>query len=1019
MTVATRMYIGGVALGEVGVQIVVNQPRCVVALEGEHHRQRVAQVVLRQVVAQRQQALVVTTNHATRQLHLGGIVEVDAGHIILEALLVAVLIPTVVSELVIFHHGLNAVVALHHAERETTVVVGLYRVALGIVYLLAVHHEVNTLNWDAGAVEHHVARESHTVGNDKLLQRLVVAGGIEGYIVVFYLQLDRFAHRRYLIRNAGSALVRQLVDHKVTALVGIGVSHRAVGYNGVYLHLGHACAVLEAHIALYATGMLALTHLYLGFGRVAAFALVHGYYLIFVNSQRRYAGILVAHLVDVGCYLLPSVITLTLYAALHGEVVYWVAIGVPCQQHAALACGSHQGLINLTVAHVVEVGQLRLVKGGIIVVVGCSWRHYGLAYHRPIFEDFFQLFNFSRIDSHYRNLWHQFATLQLPAEGKIARQTSLSNDSRCGQHWYSLATVKRPRISLLAVHQVHHIGPVALVEVRRTPVAPSSCCNSEAAVAIASPCFGRATRRIYTEPYPPCCEIAIRTGIIYTVERPATFAAPSDEATSIRGVSWTIGCNLAIEANISHIYICSSSMSQDTSGMGGRRSGHFCRHPHTVDGDSRSTNSATNQTCGMYATFDCTCYVQVFNSGIAYISERSGCAIISSSSIDVYIQRMAVTVECAAIASSIASSSITGDRNIIHEDGIYPILVLGIFHHLHERGPVGSASDGEYPILAGSMAVRYCHSTTGILSCPRLALVVLSTDFGGRKETAVNGCGTLFVNPTDETSITSTIGTFKATIELTVAYRNVRIGYATYETSKSTFAIHVSLKGNRRGTVLNGYSAIFDLSHEAGRIHPVRLDGTGHMQVPDGSIACMTERSNKPLFCCGFPLLVECQRMAITVEGTAEVSTFGYSYVLTDLNVGIEDSVHVVLVHSIIYHHSKLVPIGSITDDDKRRILTDGIAVAKGQRYIFRVTRPRFTVVSLSGDAVGVKETVVDDDIAAAVGPANKTTVAMAIIARKTTIELTGADNNIAIIFNGTNETTVSSIAIHAAVNSH
>ena len=53
MTVATRMHIGGVALGEVGVQIVVNQPRCVVALEGEYHRQRVAQVVLRQVVAQR------------------------------------------------------------------------------------------------------------------------------------------------------------------------------------------------------------------------------------------------------------------------------------------------------------------------------------------------------------------------------------------------------------------------------------------------------------------------------------------------------------------------------------------------------------------------------------------------------------------------------------------------------------------------------------------------------------------------------------------------------------------------------------------------------------------------------------------------------------------------------------------------------------------------------------------------------------------------------------------------------
>ena len=480
-----------------------------------------------------------------------------------------------------------------------------------------------------------------------------------------------------------------------------------------------------------------------------------------------------------------------------------------------------------------------------------------------------------------------------------------------------------------------------------------------------------------------------------------------------------ISDNLAIEANISHIYICCSCVSYNTGGMGGRRSVHVYRYPYTVDGDSRRTNSATNQTCGMYATFDCTCYVQVFNSGIAYMSERSGCAIISSSSIDVYIQRMAVTVECAAITSSLTSTSITGDRNIIHEDGIYPILVLGIFHHLHERGPVGSASDGEYPILAGSMAVSYRHSTTGILSCPRLALVVLGTDRGGCKETAVNSCGTLFVNPTDEASITSTTITREASIELTVAYGDIRIADASHETSKRAFAIHGTVQGNRRDTVLNGYSAIFDLSHEAGRIHPVRLDGTGHMQVPDGSIACMTEGSNKPFFRCWFPLLVEGQRMAVTVEGTTEGSSFGYSHVLTDLNVGIENCVHVILVHSIIYHHSKLVPVVGITDGNKCRILTDGIAVDKGQRYIYRVTRPRFTVCSLGADSGGCKETVVDDDMAAAVGPANKTTVAMAIIARKTTIELTGADNNIAIIFNGTNETTVSSIAIHAAVNSH
>ena len=232
MAVVTRMHIGGVALGEVGVQIIVNQPRCVVALEGEYHRQRVAQVVLRQVVAQRQLALVVTTYHAACELHLGGIVEVDAGHIIREALRVAVLIVAVVSKLVVVHHGLDAVLALHHAEREATVVVGLYQVALGVVYLLTVHHEVNTLNWDAGAVEHHVAREALAVRDDELLQCHVVAVGVEGHTVVCYLQFDRCAlsaHRRYRILNLGSALVRQLVDHKVTALVGLGRSHLSVG----------------------------------------------------------------------------------------------------------------------------------------------------------------------------------------------------------------------------------------------------------------------------------------------------------------------------------------------------------------------------------------------------------------------------------------------------------------------------------------------------------------------------------------------------------------------------------------------------------------------------------------------------------------------------------------------------------------------------------------------------------------------------------------------------------------------
>ena len=154
------------------------------------------------------------------------------------------------------------------------------------------------------------------------------------------------------------------------------------------------------------------------------------------------------------------------------------------------------------------------------------------------------------------------------------------------------------------------------------------------------------------------------------------------------------------------------------------RRGHFSRYPYTIEGDGGGTflNTA-NQSCGMIAiTIDSTSNTQVFNGGIAYISERSGCSTIAS--VDVYSQRMAVTVECAAIASSIASSSITANREAGFKAGIYPIFVLGIFHHLNERVPVSFIFDGEYPIIEGRMAVSYRHSTAGILSCPRFTLVV-------------------------------------------------------------------------------------------------------------------------------------------------------------------------------------------------------------------------------------------------------------------------------------------------------
>ena len=120
------MHIYGVALGALTIQIVVYQPRLIVALKGEHHLQVVAKVVLRQVVAQWQLALVVTSNHATNQFHLSGILEQYSCHISREMVTGRSLIPATVQELMAFLDCLDGIVVWQHAEREVTLIVGLH-----------------------------------------------------------------------------------------------------------------------------------------------------------------------------------------------------------------------------------------------------------------------------------------------------------------------------------------------------------------------------------------------------------------------------------------------------------------------------------------------------------------------------------------------------------------------------------------------------------------------------------------------------------------------------------------------------------------------------------------------------------------------------------------------------------------------------------------------------------------------------------------------------------------------------
>ena len=181
-------------------------------------------------------------------------------------------------------------------------------------------------------------------------------------------------------------------------------------------------------------------------------------------------------------------------------------------------------------------------------------------------------------------------------------------------------------------------------------------------------------------------------------------------------------------------------MSDDSADMGVLRR-NISRYPHTVEGDGGGAILTTsNQSCRMIAiATHLTRYVQVLDSGISHISEGSGSCTVASTDID--IQRMTVTVECAAKDGCIASSHIIADRDVGIKTGIYPVSVLGNLHHVPERIPViGIANDNKRRILTSGIAVDDRQFTTIILACPRCAVVYFGAYLFGCKETVLDGC---------------------------------------------------------------------------------------------------------------------------------------------------------------------------------------------------------------------------------------------------------------------------------------
>ena len=96
----------GVAPCEVAVQVVIYEPRRVVALQCEHNLERVSQVVVREVVHQRLLSLVITSHHTSGEFHFRSVVEMCVSHVAGECVSRRALVVSVADEIMSVHHGL-------------------------------------------------------------------------------------------------------------------------------------------------------------------------------------------------------------------------------------------------------------------------------------------------------------------------------------------------------------------------------------------------------------------------------------------------------------------------------------------------------------------------------------------------------------------------------------------------------------------------------------------------------------------------------------------------------------------------------------------------------------------------------------------------------------------------------------------------------------------------------------------------------------------------------------------------
>ena len=155
---------------------VEHQSGSVVALQHKHHLQVIAQIVLRERVAQWKSCLVFAAYHTSDECHASVVVEVGVGHVYIDVmlrLLVAVVfvVVSLPCKFMSILHRLDGAVAWQHTEGKLALEVGGH-LAAGSVHLTPIHQERHALHRDARAGVHHIAGELYALGDS---ERHVVA----------------------------------------------------------------------------------------------------------------------------------------------------------------------------------------------------------------------------------------------------------------------------------------------------------------------------------------------------------------------------------------------------------------------------------------------------------------------------------------------------------------------------------------------------------------------------------------------------------------------------------------------------------------------------------------------------------------------------------------------------------------------------------------------------------------------------------------------------------------------------